>query len=170
MAPDHRAFVVDKETWTHVAFVWNGSAVGLYVDGAQIVETFAIAGRTVPDNTNHPYTGGGNGALCGGIRELAIYDRALSTTIDGPMLFCSRKARCSRSAWHFQRQRDLGSQRGGLGNTLMRMPSLLFAARGQTAIERPIQSGDAILMSPLSNLPGGLFLQAYPWVRSPVRI
>jgi hypothetical protein len=78
MAPDHRAFVVDKETWTHVAFVWNGSAARLYVDGAQIVETFAIAGKTVPDNANHLYIGGGNGAVCGGIRELAIYDRALS--------------------------------------------------------------------------------------------
>lgn len=78
MAPDHRAFLVDKETWTHVAFVWNGSAARLYVDGAQIVETFAIAGKTVPDNANHLYIGGGNGAVCGGIRELAIYDRALS--------------------------------------------------------------------------------------------
>jgi len=48
-----------------------------FVDGVQIIETMA-ASRTVTDNSNHLRLGQGGGNLKGGIREVAIYNRALT--------------------------------------------------------------------------------------------
>jgi len=74
---DHLNNVVDNETWTHVAFTWDGSRGRHFVDGVQIIETMTEA-RTVTDNSNHLLLGKGEGYLCGGIREAAIYNRALT--------------------------------------------------------------------------------------------
>lgn len=74
---DHYNNVVDVDTWTHVAFVWTGSEGRHFIDGVQITET-ETAARTVTDNTNPLWIGGGDGNVSGGIRELAIYNRALT--------------------------------------------------------------------------------------------
>ncbi|MBN1516213.1 LamG domain-containing protein [Candidatus Sumerlaeota bacterium] len=75
---DHTNAVVDNDNWTHVAFVWDGSASRHYISGVQIVETVELT-RTVTDNTNHLILGPNSAApLNGGIREVAIYNRALT--------------------------------------------------------------------------------------------
>jgi len=74
---DHLNNVVDNETWTHVAFTWDGSEGRHFVDGVQIIETMT-ATRTMTDNSEHLFLGGGAGYLNGGIREVAIYNRALT--------------------------------------------------------------------------------------------
>jgi hypothetical protein len=78
--PDHRNNVVDCDTWTHVAFVWDGSKGRHYVDGVQIIET-TTGTRTITDNNNHLFIGSsdpGMGLVKGGIREVAVYNRALT--------------------------------------------------------------------------------------------
>jgi hypothetical protein len=78
--PDHYNNVVDCDTWTHVAFTWDGTKGRHFVDGVQIIET-AQATRTVTDNSNHLFIGSsdpGMGLVKGGIREVAIYNRALT--------------------------------------------------------------------------------------------
>jgi len=75
---DHRNNVVDNDTWTHAAFVWDGADVRFYMDGVQIMETFTAPARTVTDNANHLFLGGNDGGLSGGIREVALYNRALT--------------------------------------------------------------------------------------------
>jgi len=73
---DGRA-VVDCDTWTHVAFTWTGSQARHFVDGVQIIETSGTT-RAMTDNSNHLRLGGMSGNLKGGIREVAIYNRALT--------------------------------------------------------------------------------------------
>ncbi|HUT26151.1 MAG TPA: DUF4214 domain-containing protein [Sumerlaeia bacterium] len=77
-AVDHYNNVVDSDTWTHVTFVWDGTNVRFYMDAVQIMETYQASARTVTDNANHLFLGVGNGNLSGGIREVAIYNRALT--------------------------------------------------------------------------------------------
>ena len=75
---DHHNNLVDNETWTHVTFTYNGSEARNYIDGVQIMETTATV-RTVTDNANPLVLGGGaTDYLAGGIREVAIYSRALT--------------------------------------------------------------------------------------------
>jgi hypothetical protein len=75
--PDHFNNVVDCDTWSHVAFVWDGQNGRHFMDGVQIIETSATV-RTITDNSNHLRLGGVSGNLKGGIREVAIYNRALT--------------------------------------------------------------------------------------------
>jgi hypothetical protein len=80
IAPDP----VPMNTWVHLAGVYDGAMVRLYVDGAE-VDSAALTGRFLPDTTPVILGGNGNDAsgvpnelFPGRIDELMLYARALS--------------------------------------------------------------------------------------------
>jgi hypothetical protein len=80
-APD----LAPRDTWIHLAGVYDGAMVRLYVDGA-VAANVPLTGRFVPDTTPVILGGNGNDAsgvptelFPGRIDELMLYARALST-------------------------------------------------------------------------------------------
>jgi concanavalin A-like lectin/glucanase superfamily protein/Big-like domain-containing protein/type IX secretion system substrate protein len=70
--------VIDVNTWTHVAFTWDGDTARHYVDGVQIIENM-IGSRTLSNQTSNLFLGNGINNLSGGIRQVLVYDRELSS-------------------------------------------------------------------------------------------
>lgn len=76
---------IPQGTYTHVAGVWTGSQLELYVDGVRQISTPPFAGP-IYDNVGVPVVIGGyssdhttsNDSLIGQIDEIEIFDRALS--------------------------------------------------------------------------------------------
>ncbi len=99
VGPDHQNNVVDCDTWTRVAFTWDGSKGRHFMDAVQITET--TTGTRTLANNNNPLVLGTNiaseGYLKGGIREVAIYNRAL-TPAEVRQIFQANAPRAARVA------------------------------------------------------------------------
>jgi hypothetical protein len=73
--------VFEEDTWTHLAFSWDGSVLTLYVDGSEVAsETFAdkAMARADPRLFCVGGTGAGTGTAILDIDEVVFYDRALT--------------------------------------------------------------------------------------------
>jgi hypothetical protein len=71
---------IDESTWTHIAYVKNGSRLKLYIDG-RLDSEVTLAGASV--GNDQPLSlgmGGGFGGIDGSLDDIRIYDLALSET------------------------------------------------------------------------------------------
>jgi hypothetical protein len=80
-----------KDTWVHIAGVYDGTTARLYVDGAEVASQ-ALTGVFAPDTTPVILGGNGNDAsgvptelFPGRVDELMLYARALSATEIGQL-------------------------------------------------------------------------------------
>lgn len=75
------ASAVSNNAWHHIAYTYDGSTMRLYVDGAEDPASPVASTRNQVDSTVHLLLGkfsGISGTMKGEIRDVAIYDRALT--------------------------------------------------------------------------------------------
>jgi hypothetical protein len=72
---------LDTSSWYHVAGVWDGAVLKVYVNGVADIKTMATSGGAIVSNSNNVYLGefheNSNSRLNGIVDELRIYNYAL---------------------------------------------------------------------------------------------
>ena len=96
--------VLTANKWTHLAAVWTGTNIRLYVDGVQQSSAPSVTGSTV-NNTNYNLTiGVASNYIApyfnGTIDEVRIYNRSLSAQ-EIQLLYQSELQKYTSSEWHF---------------------------------------------------------------------